>query len=356
MSALIIIAHVKEGVDLALKHRLNQRIIDIIQEHHGTSLVYYFYKRALQQQEDARTGGKIMNLVAILIAYPIIISVLEAYGIPIVGHAEMEADDVIGTLATGAGMPVDVVTGDRDLFQLVDDEADVRVLYIARGVGNHERVTNEWVRNKYDVDARQYADFATLRGDASDGLPGVAGVGEKTAATLLNRFGDMDGILAAATDPDADMGPGPRGKIRAAAAYLEVAPSVVAVARNIELGVPDTTLPSTPRDPARLEEIASRWGIESPVQRLLGVLGGNGTQYRRPVAAHPIERPPASQVTEADRGSAGGLDVCQAVPRPAMHFPTSRACDRQSRVRSLTVVVEMQPRHSPAAHVQLTNH
>ncbi|PYI93979.1 MAG: hypothetical protein DME97_03665 [Verrucomicrobia bacterium] len=62
MSALIIIAHVKEGVDLALKHRLNRQIIDIIQEHHGTSLVYYFYKRALQQQEDARTGGKIMNL------------------------------------------------------------------------------------------------------------------------------------------------------------------------------------------------------------------------------------------------------------------------------------------------------
>src|SRR3984893_13640040 len=62
MSALIIIAHVKEGVDLALKHKLNQRIIDIIQEHHGTSLVYYFFQRALQQQEDARAGGKIMNI------------------------------------------------------------------------------------------------------------------------------------------------------------------------------------------------------------------------------------------------------------------------------------------------------
>ena len=62
MSALIIIAHVKEGVDLALKHRLNQRIIDIIQEHHGTSLVRYFYQRALQQHEDALAGGKIMRL------------------------------------------------------------------------------------------------------------------------------------------------------------------------------------------------------------------------------------------------------------------------------------------------------
>ena len=135
---------------------------------------------------------------------PIILEVLDALGIRVIGADGYEADDVIGTLATGAGQPVDIVTGDRDLFQLVDDEADVRVLYIARGVGNHERVTNEWVRAKYDIDARQYADFATMRGDNSDGLPGVAGVGEKTAATLLNRFGDMDGIVAAALDPGAD--------------------------------------------------------------------------------------------------------------------------------------------------------
>ena len=90
--------------------------------------------------------------------------VLDAFGIAVVGVDGYEADDVIGTLATGAGMPVDVVTGDRDLFQLVDDEADVRVLYIARGVGRHERVTAEVVREKYGVEAHQYADFATLRG------------------------------------------------------------------------------------------------------------------------------------------------------------------------------------------------
>ena len=148
---------------------------------------------------------------------PIIVAVLEAFGIAIVGADHYEADDVIGTLATGAGMPVDIVTGDRDLFQLVDDEAEVRVLYTARGVGRHERVTNDVVREKYDVDADQYAAFATLRGDSSDGLPGVAGVGDKTAAVLLNRFGDLDAIIAAAKDPDGDMGPGPRGKIKAAA-------------------------------------------------------------------------------------------------------------------------------------------
>ena len=205
---------------------------------------------------------------------PIIVEVLDAFGICVLGADGYEADDVIGTLATGAGQPVDIVTGDRDLFQLVDDEADVRVLYIARGVGNHERVTNDWVRGKYDIDARQYADFATLRGDASDGLPGVAGVGEKTAATLLKRFDHVDAIVAAAHDPASEMGPGPRGKIKQAADYLEVAPRVVAVARDIDLGSPATALPRTPRDPDALLDLAQRYGLESPVERLVTTLAG----------------------------------------------------------------------------------
>ncbi len=132
---------------------------------------------------------------------PILREVLGAFGICVIGAEHAEADDVIGTLATGAGQPVDVVTGDRDLFQLVDDAADVRVLYIGKGVGRHEVVTEGWILDKYGITAAQYADFATLRGDASDGLPGVKGVGEKTAATLLQRFGDIDGIVAAAQRP-----------------------------------------------------------------------------------------------------------------------------------------------------------
>ena len=203
---------------------------------------------------------------------PLIVGTLEALGIAIVGADHYEADDVIGTLATDAGMPVDIVTGDRDLFQLVDDDAEVRVLYTARGVGKHERVTNDVVREKYDVNADQYAAFATLRGDSSDGLPGVAGVGDKTAALLLNRFGDLDAIIAAAKDPDGDMGPGPRGKIKAALDYLEVAPTVVAVARDIDLGTPDLELPAAPKDPDMLAAIAQQWGLTSPVERLTEVL------------------------------------------------------------------------------------
>ena len=179
---------------------------------------------------------------------------------------------MIGTLATGAGQPVDIVTGDRDLFQLVDDDAEVRVLYIARGVGRHERVDNAWVRAKYDVDAHQYADFSTMRGDASDGLPGVAGVGEKTAATLLARFGDLPSIIAAAHDPASDLGPGPRSKIKAAADYLAVAPRVVAVAREIDLDRSDLVLPAAPRDPAAVAALSEQWGLDSPTERLVASL------------------------------------------------------------------------------------
>ena len=208
------------------------------------------------------------------IQVPIIREVLAAFGIAVVGADGYEADDVIGTLATDAQMPVDVVTGDRDLFQLVDDELQVRVLYIARGVNRHERVTNAVVREKYGIDGRQYADLAALRGDPSDGLPGVSGIGEKTAATLLQRFGTMAGLREAAEDPASNIAPSPRRKIREAADYLDVAPAVVAVARDIPLGTPDLTLPLSPAHPEELVVLAEKWNLESPIARLVDTLTG----------------------------------------------------------------------------------
>lgn len=229
--------------------------------------------KAHRVEVETRSGPDIEEVPDPLEAQvPIIREVLDAFGIAVVGAAGYEADDVIGTLATGAGMPVDVVTGDRDLFQLVDDAGEVRVLYTARGVGRHERVTNSVVREKYGVDAGQYADLAALRGDPSDGLPGVAGIGEKTAATLLGRFGDLAGVLAAADDPDSDLAPAARRRIKDAAGYLAVAPKVVAVARDIDLGKPDLTLPRTPKDPDRLRELAEQWSINSPAARLVDAL------------------------------------------------------------------------------------
>lgn len=215
------------------------------------------------------------------IQIPVILDVLAALGIPVVGAAEAEADDVIGTLATDAGMPVDIVTGDRDLFQLVDDDAGVRVLYTARGVGRHERMTDAAVRAKYGISGAQYADFATMRGDASDGLPGVRGVGEKTAASLLASYGDLAGIRAAAADPGTSMAAGVRAKLAAAAEYLDVAPTVVAVRRDLDLGVStgDLVVPGSddehplPKDPDTLAALTERWGLDSSVTRVLEALG-----------------------------------------------------------------------------------
>ncbi len=205
---------------------------------------------------------------------PVIRAVLDAFGIAIVGADGYEADDVIGTLATRATVPTEIVTGDRDLFQLVDDDREVRVLYIARGVSKHERVTGDVVRSKYDVDATQYADFATLRGDASDGLPGVAGVGEKTASSLLHKFGDIERLLDAVDDPDSDLAPGPRRKIADARDYLAVAPQVVAVACDLDLGEPDLTLPREPQDPEMLAALAEEFNLDGPVRRLTETLAG----------------------------------------------------------------------------------
>jgi 5'-3' exonuclease len=205
---------------------------------------------------------------------PIILEVLAAYGIPVVGKAHHEADDVIGTLATGAPMPVDVVTGDRDLFQLIDDDADVRVIYTGRGMSNLEVLTDSVLTGKYAVSAAQYADFAAMRGDTSDGLPGVAGVGEKTAAILLATYGNLDGIIAAAADPASALTASLRAKLLAASDYLAVAPTVVEVVRNLELPDVDSRIEALPADRVKLvESLAATWGLGDAAKRALRALG-----------------------------------------------------------------------------------
>jgi len=204
---------------------------------------------------------------------PIIREVLGALGVPVVGAAEHEADDVIGTLASRAPIPVDVVTGDRDLFQLVDDSRDVRVIYTGRGMSKLEILTDETLTAKYGIPPTQYADFAAMRGDASDGLPGVAGVGEKTAVTLLAAYGDLDGIVAAASDPASTMTPRVRAGMLAAADYLAVAPAVVKVVRDLTLPEFDARItPSTLEQAAELDRLAEEWGLGSSMKRVRDAL------------------------------------------------------------------------------------
>ncbi len=207
---------------------------------------------------------------------PILVEVLAAAGIDRVGAPGYEADDVIGTLATRARGPVDIVTGDRDLFQLVDDDRVVRVLYTNRGIADLETVDEAAVAAKYGIPGRAYADFAVLRGDPSDGLPGVAGVGAKTAAALINEFGDLAGIRAAAARTVVATPPLTAAvlkKLHAAADYLDRAPVVVAVAKDIDMPAVEGTLPRSPADRGALAGLAEKHGLQSSLGRLGAALG-----------------------------------------------------------------------------------
>lgn len=202
---------------------------------------------------------------------PVIERVLDAAGIARVDVPGYEADDVMGTLATRALGGVDIVTGDRDMFQLVDDDRPIRVLYTAKGVKNLQLVDEAAVTARYGVPGRSYADFATLRGDPSDGLPGVPGVGDKTAAALITRFGSLDALLRA-VDEGGDLTAGQRAKLSAARDYLRVAPGVVRVARDAPVPDVDLALPVTPRDPGALDALAERYGLGGPLGRLSAAL------------------------------------------------------------------------------------
>ena len=204
----------------------------------------------------------------------IILELLRCLGIPIVGAAGFEADDILATLATRETGPVEIVTGDRDLFQLVDDSHPIRVIYIGRGIAKAETYDDAAIRQRFGVAAAQYADFAVLRGDSSDGLPGVKGVGDKTAAKLIGEYGDLTALLKAAESPDTPLAARVRNGLTEAAEYLAVAPEVVRTVSTVPVPPVTADLPTEPADAAGLEELTRRYGLANPVTRLVDTLAG----------------------------------------------------------------------------------
>ena len=213
---------------------------------------------------------------ALSVQVPIIVDALTALGIARVGIDGHEADDVIGTLTTAFSgrMPVDVVTGDRDLFQLVDDANAVRVLYTARGgVRSPDVVDEAFIAEKYGVGTgAAYADMAVLRGDTSDGLPGVAGIGEKTAAKLITSYGTLAALRAAIDGGDPALKGAQRARLEAAAAYLDVAPRVVEVVRDAPVPEVDLAAPSAVADPTLMSRLAIEHGLTSSFDRVVNAL------------------------------------------------------------------------------------
>ena len=234
-------------------------------------LIPSYKAHRVARETDAGSVEEVPDLLSAQI--PVIREVLAQLGIPVVGIADYEADDVIGTLASRSRIPVDIITGDRDLFQLVDDGGAVRVIYTGKGMSHLELLTEAAVERKYGVTPQQYVDFAVLRGDPSDGLPGVSGIGEKTAVALLHEFGSLDGIIAAAADPNVTLGAAVRSKVNAASDYLAVAVKVVEVARNLDLGDFDGRItPITPQRAAALDELSETWGLGSSLTRARAAL------------------------------------------------------------------------------------
>jgi 5'-3' exonuclease len=213
---------------------------------------------------------------------PIILDVLAAAGIATAEAIGHEADDVIGTLTHRENVdPVEAITGDRDLFQVVRDEpTPARVIYVGKGWARAEVLGPVELAARYDLPVTDagmaYADLALLRGDPSDGLPGVAGIGEKTAAKLLTEFGSLTGLLAATVAGDGRVPARIAAKLAAAADYLTRAPGVVRVIIDapVTFSGPDP-LPGKPADPQALAELAERWGIESSVRRLTEAMAAN---------------------------------------------------------------------------------
>ena len=238
------------------------------------------YKAHRVAREEPGTTGVEEVPDALSAQVPVIVDVLAALGIVRLGAPGFEADDVIGTLVAresarpaGQRAAVDVVTGDRDLFQLVDDDVPVRVLYPVKGVKDMLAVDQGVLAERYGVPTgRAYADMAVLRGDPSDGLPGVPGIGEKTAATLLHRYGTLEGVLAARDAGDKGLTATQRTRLTAAADYLAVAPRVVTVAPDAPVADVDDRLPAVPADPDALVALAERWGLTSSVRRIVDVL------------------------------------------------------------------------------------
>lgn len=209
-----------------------------------------------------------------------IMELLDAFGIATAGAPHCEADDVLGTLASRERRdPVVVVSGDRDLLQLVRDEpVPVRVLYLGKGLAKAVKWGPTEVADAYNVPLDRagpaYAELALLRGDPSDGLPGVPGVGEKTAATLLAQHGSLERIVAAAQNPSSKMSKAYRTKLLAAADYIDKAGPVVRVASDadVDFSTDSDELPLAARHPRKVAELAERYGVSSSIGRLQAAL------------------------------------------------------------------------------------
>jgi 5'-3' exonuclease len=188
---------------------------------------------------------------------PVINDLLAGIGIDVVGVADHEAEDVIATLARLASGTIEIASGDRDLFALVEDPR-VRVLYPERS--GLAVIDEDEVTRRYGIPGRRYADFAILRGDPSDGLPGLKGVGSVTAAGMIRRYGDIAGVLRDKPLSDADR------------AYLASAIRLVPPVADLPVELPPGRRDTYPGNQAVMWSLAAQYGVGESCRRLLAAV------------------------------------------------------------------------------------
>ena len=203
---------------------------------------------------------------------PILLDLLEAFKIPIVGVDDYEADDVMASYTVSEPGPIKIVTGDRDLFQLVDDKRKISVVYLAKGIANHDLVDLPWIAEKYDIPGERYALFAMIRGDASDGLPGIKGIGEKGAAIIAKQFENLEEVMLAAKNNDERLTPNARKKLLESADYARIAPKLVHCALDVPLPKLNIDLPKRPNNLDEIYQYQKDYGLGASVDRLIAAL------------------------------------------------------------------------------------
>jgi 5'-3' exonuclease len=204
---------------------------------------------------------------------PILLDVLDALGIPMVGVDDYEADDLMATFSVKQNGPIRIVTGDRDLFQLVDDKRDVKVVYLAKGISNHDLVDLNWIEKKYEIPGDRYSLFAMIRGDSSDGLPGIRGIGEKGAATIANLFKSLPEVMTAALSGDDRLTPNLRKKLLESADYALIAPKLVGCALDVAIPEMNIDLPTKPTSFEKITALKDEFGLGASIDRIISALG-----------------------------------------------------------------------------------
>lgn len=201
-----------------------------------------------------------------------LLQLAELAGLEIIGADDYEADDVIATLASASKVPVRVATGDRDLFQLLQYSDDLRIIYLAKGITSHDLVDRDYVSNKYRIPAERYALYAAIRGDASDGLPGIRGIGEKGAAAIVSEFSSFNQIIEAAKNESPLLKPLHRKKILEDLDYALIAEKLVHCATDVPLPEHNLSAWQDKSDLIAFRTLGKDLGLGSTVEKTIAAL------------------------------------------------------------------------------------